>query len=164
MLQGARHWETPTLWSIQKNPHAHKKYNRPPPPKKKSPLTVWHKIITYEKLLWNSYFPKITNFTRNSVKNTFFPGDFEGANSLEDYDAIISCQRVTPPPPKRSNLWAWRFSCRKSAKIPGAHNLLKLAQPFPAQELQAKHYIDMRLFPELLSTKGIHEKATFPQC
>ena len=49
-------------------------------------FTLWHKIITYEKLFWNIYFPKITNFTRNSAEKSFFPGDFEGANSLENYE------------------------------------------------------------------------------
>ena len=35
-----------------------------------------HKMITYEELHWN-LFLKITNFTRNFLKKSFFPGDFE---------------------------------------------------------------------------------------
>ena len=35
------------------------------------------------------------------------------------------------------------FSCRKNAIFPGAH---KLAQPFPAPELQSKNYTDTRIF------------------
>ena len=31
-------------------------------------LTLWHKIITYEKLFWNNCFGGITNFIRNSLK------------------------------------------------------------------------------------------------
>ena len=46
--------------------------------------TLWHKIITYEKLFWNNYFWKITNFTRNFWKKSFFPGDFEGVDSLKN--------------------------------------------------------------------------------
>ena len=46
--------------------------------------TLWHTIITYEKLFWNIYFWKITDFTRNFWKKSFFPGDFESANSLEN--------------------------------------------------------------------------------
>ena len=56
-----------------------------------SVITLWHKIITYEKSFWNNYFWKITNFIRNSLKKSFFPGDFEGAKPF----AIISCQRVS---------------------------------------------------------------------
>ena len=47
-------------------------------------------------------FGKITNFARNFWKKSFFPGDFEGANSLKNSKndsrgiifVIISCQRV----------------------------------------------------------------------
>ena len=46
--------------------------------------TLWHKIITYEKLFWNNYFWKITNFTRNSWQKSFFPGDFEDAQLLKN--------------------------------------------------------------------------------
>ena len=42
------------------------------------PDTLWHKIIAYEKLFWNDYFWNIRNFTRNSLKTSFFPRDFEG--------------------------------------------------------------------------------------
>ena len=64
--------------------------------------TLWHKIITYKKLFWNSYFLKITNFTRNFLKMSFFPGDFEGAKFLKNYEnhsqgiifATISRRRV----------------------------------------------------------------------
>ena len=48
--------------------------------------TLWHKIIAYEKLFWNNYFWKITNFTRNFWIKSFFPGDFESAHSLENYE------------------------------------------------------------------------------
>ena len=42
-------------------------------------------------LLTKNYFEiiisrKITNFTRNFWKKSFFPGDFESANSLENYE------------------------------------------------------------------------------
>ena len=67
-------------------------------------LTLWHKIITYKKLLRNNYFQKSTNFTRNLCEEVSqFPEDFEGAKSLEMIAkhisqgiifAIISCQRV----------------------------------------------------------------------
>ena len=47
-------------------------------------------------------FVKITNFTRNSLKKSFFPGNLESATSLKNYKknsrgvifVIISCQRV----------------------------------------------------------------------
>ena len=50
----------------------------------------------------NNYFRKITNFIRNFLKKSFFPGDFEGANPLKNYEnnsqgiifVIISCQGV----------------------------------------------------------------------
>ena len=53
-------------------------------------LTLWHKITTYEKLFWNNYFPKITNLTRNSLKKSLFPADFEGTNSLKNYEKQLS--------------------------------------------------------------------------
>ena len=43
-------------------------------------------LNTYEKLFWNNYFWKITNFIRNSLKKSFFPGDFEGAKLLKNYE------------------------------------------------------------------------------
>ena len=48
--------------------------------------TLWHKTITYEKIFWNNYFWKITNFTRNFWEKSVFPGDSEGANSLKNYE------------------------------------------------------------------------------
>ena len=50
---------------------------------------LWHKIIAYEKWLQNNYFQQITNLTRNSLNMSFFPRDFEGANSLKTYLKII---------------------------------------------------------------------------
>ena len=50
------------------------------------------------------------NFTRNSFKMSFFPGDFEGAKSLQYSNLIrkqgmiigtLSCQRVGCWPPSR---------------------------------------------------------------
>ena len=49
-----------------------------------------HKIITYEKLFWNNYFWKITNFTRNFWKMSFFPGDLESATSRKNYEKYFS--------------------------------------------------------------------------
>ena len=32
----------------------------------------------------------MTNFIRNSLKNTFFPGYFEGASALKNYEKLFS--------------------------------------------------------------------------
>ena len=48
--------------------------------------TLWHKIITYEKLFWNNYFWKITNLTRNSLKKSLFSGHFERTKCLKNYE------------------------------------------------------------------------------
>ena len=53
----------------------------------------------YSKII---IFEKLRNFTRNFQKKSFFPGDFESANSLKIKKnnsqgiifAIVSCQRV----------------------------------------------------------------------
>ena len=60
----------------------------PPSEKKKKTLqkSLWHKIITYEKLFWNNHFRKITNLTRNSLKMSFFPGLFERTKCLKNSD------------------------------------------------------------------------------
>ena len=50
---------------------------------KSYPLT---QIITYEKLVWNNYFRKITNLARNSLKMSFFPGHFERTKCLKNYE------------------------------------------------------------------------------
>ena len=49
-------------------------------------MTLWHKIITYEKLLKNNYFWKITNLTRNSLQKSFFPEDFRGTKAPQNYE------------------------------------------------------------------------------
>ena len=46
--------------------------------------TLWHDMITHKKWFWNSYFAIIPNFTRNSLKITTFPGDFEGVKLLKN--------------------------------------------------------------------------------
>ena len=60
------------------------------------------KLVTSEVLL-NYYFCKITNFIRNSLRKSFFPGDFKGAKSIKIMNKIFSgkhfhnnfvCQRV----------------------------------------------------------------------
>ena len=38
------------------------------------------------KILLKSFFVKVTNFTCNFVEKSFFPGDLEGAKSLEKYE------------------------------------------------------------------------------
>ena len=38
------------------------------------------------KLLWNNYFQKITNLTRNSLKMSFCPGHSESTKSLKNYE------------------------------------------------------------------------------
>ena len=47
----------------------------------------------------NNYFAKITNFTRNFLKMSFFPGNLESAKSLKNNSqgiifVVISCRRV----------------------------------------------------------------------
>ena len=47
------------------------------------------------------------------------------------------------PPPKTRNSMGIGFSCRKNACFQAP---IKLAQPFPAPELRAKHFTDTRIF------------------
>ena len=47
--------------------------------------TLWHKIITYGKVFYNTYFGQFTNLTRNSSKKSFFPKDFDGTKPPENY-------------------------------------------------------------------------------
>ena len=62
--------------------------------------TLWHIIITYEKLFWSSYFRKITNLMRNSLKSLSFrdivraqnPSKITKNNSQGIIFVIILCQ------------------------------------------------------------------------
>ena len=52
---------------------------------------------SYSENIRNNDFPEVMNLTRNPLKRSGFPGDFEGANSLKTYEknnfVIASCQR-----------------------------------------------------------------------
>ena len=55
-------------------------------------------------------------------------------------------KKTRPPPLKGGIIWAWGFSCRKNAKMPGAHKIIKLAQPFPVPELRVEILWTSRFF------------------
>ena len=40
-------------------------------------VTVWHKLVAYQKLFENMFCAEITTFTRSSLKKSVFPGDSE---------------------------------------------------------------------------------------
>ena len=69
-------------------------------------------------------FGKITNLTRNSLKKSLFPGDFENKKSLTNYEknsqgiifVIISCQRVKGGFVKG---WFWRMCPRSGFRSGG---------------------------------------------
>ena len=69
---------------------------------------------------------------------------------------------LSPPPRKKPNLWAWRFSPGERTKKSQAP--IKLAQPFPALESRAKHFTDMRLFvSDILFSTHLFQPQTVPR-
>ena len=69
-------------------------------------VMVFSALILKENYSEIIVFANITNFTRNSVEESVFPGDFWGAKSLENFEKkitlreFISCESVTQNRPK----------------------------------------------------------------
>ena len=52
-------------------------------------------------------------------------------------------QNTPPPPPKKAEFYGHGFFLQKERIFPGVH---KIGAPFPAPELQTKHFTDTRIF------------------
>ena len=108
-----------------------------------------------QKVILKSFFSKITNFTRNFWKKSFFPGDFEGANSLKNCEKnswgnyfrnnFVSEGILSLPNPE--NPWDRREKRSKKQGLPWKGTNLSCAPSLSLSIFSLVHYMEVALPP-----------------